>query len=535
MATKFTYSETVSNTYLGLTKVIKAQSRWELNLKVREQCAKWDVQAQRKRERDKNSAERARARDQVANLKELAERLNLQAEQEHECYANLLASTLKVNDALDWRRMRQTEHFREFAYTEKEPILALFNRKHGVPKKKFIEGLIRPIRNKRLRLEEAAKSEYEQALTKYNESKKMAESFYEAQKMEFLKKQQEHNEDIDQWKERFEQGDGLAIEKYMRVVLANSRYPDAISADSEVSYDVLTKTAIVDFSMPMPDDIPDAVGYKYVASRKAIDPVMMKSKDKAALYEQVILQIALRTIHELFEGVYMKELLEGVVFNGWVNGVNKATGLDYSACILSVRAGREVFEQMNLARVEPKECMRELKMLSAGPLANLAPVKPIMELNREDKRFVPSVDVMDAMGADTNLATMPWEDFEHLVRELFGRIFSRDGAEVRVTQASRDGGVDAIAFDPDPIRGGKYVIQAKRYNNVVSVSACRDLYGTMINEGAVKGILVTTSYFGGDSREFTKDKPITLIDGANLVYMLNEYGYDFRIGLKEHA
>ena len=124
---------------------------------------------------------------------------------------------------------------------------------------------------------------------------------------------------------------------------------------------------------------------------------------------------------------------------------------------------------------------------------------------------------------------MDWEDFEHLVRELFERMFSGDGAEVKVTQASRDRGVDAIAFDPDPIRGGKFVIQAKRYKNVVPVAAVRDLYGTMINEGAVKGILVTTSHFGNDSREFAKDKPITLIDGANLVYMFQEHGYEVRI------
>ena len=61
-----------------------------------------------------------------------------------------------------------------------------------------------------------------------------------------------------------------------------------------------------------------------------------------------------------------------------------------------------------------------------------------------------------------------------------------------MTQASRDGGVDAIAFDPDPIRGGKIVIQAKRYAYTVGVSAVRDLYGTLMNEGATKGILVTT-------------------------------------------
>jgi restriction system protein len=170
--------------------------------------------------------------------------------------------------------------------------------------------------------------------------------------------------------------------------------------------------------------------------------------------------------------------------------------------------------------------------LVAWPLAQLAPVKPIMDLNREDSRFIESRDVLASLDATDNLATTDWEDFEHLVRELFAKVFSNDGAEVRVTQASRDRGVDAVAFDPDPIRGGKFVIQAKRYNNVVPVSAVRDLYGTMINEGAAKGLLVTTSYYGNDSREFAKDKPITLIDGANLVHMFQQYGYEVHIDLK---
>jgi restriction system protein len=110
-------------------------------------------------------------------------------------------------------------------------------------------------------------------------------------------------------------------------------------------------------------------------------------------------------------------------------------------------------------------------------------------------------------------------------------MFSADGAEVKVTRASRDAGVDAVASDPDPIRGGKSVIQAKRYTNVVGVSSVRDLYGTMINEGAAKGILVTTSHYGADSRDFAKDKPITLIDGPNLVHLLEEHGYRVRIDL----
>jgi restriction system protein len=55
----------------------------------------------------------------------------------------------------------------------------------------------------------------------------------------------------------------------------------------------------------------------------------------------------------------------------------------------------------------------------------------------------------------------------------------------------------------------------------------------MISEGASKGILVTTSYYGNDSREFVKDKPITLIDGSNLVHLFNEHGHNVRIAIKK--
>ena len=104
---------------------------------------------------------------------------------------------------------------------------------------------------------------------------------------------------------------------------------------------------------------------------------------------------------------------------------------------------------------------------------------------------------------------------------------------MKVTQASRDQGVDAVVFDPDPLRGGKIVIQAKRYTNIVDVSAVRDLYGAVINEGAVKGILVTTSHFGPDSYLFAKGKPITLLNGNELLGLLEEHGYKFRIDLIE--
>ena len=67
------------------------------------------------------------------------------------------------------------------------------------------------------------------------------------------------------------------------------------------------------------------------------------------------------------------------------------------------------------------------------------------------------------------------------------------------------------------------MIQAKRYRDTVGVSAVRDLYGTMMSEGANKGILVCTSRYGPDAYTFSKDKPIELIDSSGLLYLLREH------------
>lgn len=165
----------------------------------------------------------------------------------------------------------------------------------------------------------------------------------------------------------------------------------------------------------------------------------------------------------------------------------------------------------------------------------IAPIKPLLTFDRDDRRIVEGRQVVDGLHVETNLAAMDWEDFEHIVRELFAKMFTARSAaaEVHVTRASRDYGVDALVYDPDPIMGGKYVIQAKRYVNTVDVAAVRDLFGTVQNEGASKGFLVTTSGFGPDAHQFAKGKPLTLIDGRHLLSLLADHGYKFRIDLQE--
>ena len=220
-----------------------------------------------------------------------------------------------------------------------------------------------------------------------------------------------------------------------------------------------------------------------------------------------------------------------VVFNGFVTAINRANGIKERKCILSLQVPKERFLMLDLRNVDPKKCFKSLKGVSAAQLIDVSPVQPILTFNKQDRRFIEGKDIQSNYG--TNLAAMDWEDFEHLVRELFELEFSKNGGEVRVTQASRDGGVDAIVFDPDPLRGGKIVIQAKRYTNTVGVSAVRDLYGTVINEGANSGILITTSDYGHDSYEFAKDKPLKLLNGGHLLALLHKNGKEGYINIQE--
>jgi restriction system protein len=194
---------------------------------------------------------------------------------------------------------------------------------------------------------------------------------------------------------------------------------------------------------------------------------------------------------------------------------------------------KDEFQAINLQNVEPKTCFKALKGVGSSKLHSLTPVAPVLTISREDKRFVASHEVVSQLNEGVNLAAMDWEEFEHLIRQLFEQEFKQAGGEVKITQASRDGDVDAVAFDPDVIRGGKTVIQAKRYTNTVGVSAVRDLYGTVLNKGANKGILVTTSDYGPDSYEFAKGKPLVLLNGANLLNLLEKHGHKAKINLKE--
>ncbi|HKT26798.1 restriction endonuclease [Dyella sp.] len=147
--------------------------------------------------------------------------------------------------------------------------------------------------------------------------------------------------------------------------------------------------------------------------------------------------------------------------------------------------------------------------LPDGRLNGLSDAEAIIRkryLNRENPR-------------DTILELRPSE-FEHLI----GALYEKLGYEVSVTQATRDGGVDVEARQNKVASQALVLVQCKRYEGAVPVSAVRELMGVVSRRHANKGVLIATGGFTRSAQhEASMTSMIELIDYMSLNQLLNKH------------
>lgn len=109
-------------------------------------------------------------------------------------------------------------------------------------------------------------------------------------------------------------------------------------------------------------------------------------------------------------------------------------------------------------------------------------------------------EVLKEMAADEQrLLQLSPREFE----EFFAKLLERDGLEVILTKATRDGGADVLAYRKEQFGKILYAYECKRYqpSNPVSASVVRRLIGTAHLKNASAGIILTTSRFTGPAIE----------------------------------
>jgi restriction system protein len=445
----------------------------------------------------------------------------------------LLQATLSVDDYIDFKALKEEPELPPFqpgslAVPKPTPQLNDFLPPAQTGVGKFMPGAKAKHEQEAARAtatfeEEHAK--HAQAEAEREEALAKAQVDHEAEIERMKERIAVQHREVDAFKARFDASEPDAVTEYFSLVLSASRYPDGFPQQYRIAFVPESKQLVVEYELPSSSLVPTVRQYKYVKARDAIEEGTRPAPQVRTLYAQVVAQTTLRTLHELFEAD-REDRIETVVFNGFVNTINPATGQPAKPHLVTVRASKDTFTVLDLGQVEPLACLKGLNASVSKSPSELVPVRPILEFDMVDPRFVQESDVLGQLDERPNLMELSPKDFESLITNLFEKM----GLETRQTQASRDGGVDCVAYDPRPIFGGKVVIQAKRYKHTVGVSAVRDLFGTMQNEGASKGILVTTSGYGRSSFDFAAEKPLELLSGSHLLYLLAQHaGIEARI------
>ncbi|QIY58620.1 restriction endonuclease [Streptomyces sp. RPA4-5] len=312
-----------------------------------------------------------------------------------------------------------------------------------------------------------------------------------------------------------------AVEYFSAALYSSTAWPEGFPRQVAAAYDPAARQLVLDWELPGYDIVPETKSVRYMPTADQEKETARPAAQRRALYRDVLAQSVLLVLRDLF-AADTYGTLDSVALNGFVDDVDPVTGRPAQVYLATVMAARGAFDAFHLAQVSAVECLTE------GLRGQLA-ARPDQRTAVRPGRLPGEVGgevVAHGTDSEPDLYEMDPLAFENLIAELFRAM----GMQAVTTQRSGDGGVDVDALDPDPIRGGKIVVQVKRYRHTVPPTAVRDLYGTVQAEGANKGVLVTTSRFGPGSHTFANGKPLSLIAGSELVDLLGRYGLRGRLG-----
>jgi restriction system protein len=127
---------------------------------------------------------------------------------------------------------------------------------------------------------------------------------------------------------------------------------------------------------------------------------------------------------------------------------------------------------------------------------------------RHRKRLLETQTGLDSLRA------MSWKAFEILV----GEAFRRQGYAVEETGlGGADGGIDLVLGK----HGQTVLVQCKQWRSrQVPVTVVREMFGLLGHHGASAVIIVSTANYTADAQRFVEGKPIELINGDQLLAMV---------------
>lgn len=365
---------------------------------ARERAARANAQAAAQAERE---AKRLHFEAQQTKV----ESLNADLREELADIDSILESTLAVDDYVDLERLRRVaEHPRfESAHLKTLPAPAPI----AAPPEPYFQQPAPPTgisavfaRKKHAAATAAAQAQFEQAHEAWravvaqipgrqlaaSEQHQAAEGErlrrlasdrrrYDAECDERQRVADTENAHLDDLINRLANSEADAVDEYIGIVIGNSIYPEVIAASSDLdfSYSSDMRELSITLKFPPPEVIPTTKSLRYVRASDEIAETKLTQKDITTRYTNLINNMTLRTLHEVWESDRAGKI-DSISLVGGVNHVDPAVGTDIFVRLIALAVSREDFLQIDLSRITPSETLKHLRAVVSKTPHRLTPI-----------------------------------------------------------------------------------------------------------------------------------------------------------------
>lgn len=150
-----------------------------------------------------------------------------------------------------------------------------------------------------------------------------------------------------------------AVHEYVAIVLSNSVYPEHFAVTHDFEFEPSSAELRLRVLVPGPEKIPEVKAYKYTKSTDEITAIPLSQKLCRDRYANAVHQVALRSIHEVFESD-RRGLIKTISLTVGTDTVDPATGRQTHVPFIFVGAERESFIEFNLSAVIPALTLNRL-------------------------------------------------------------------------------------------------------------------------------------------------------------------------------
>lgn len=360
---------------------------------------------------------------------------------------------------------------------------------------KIIDGRQEKVAADKQRFEEA----WKKATDEYNIQEENNREKYNEYLKEKKKEYYSINKDIINRKECFDANNDEEISNII------NDYINAIHREQKENYywkvnSLYNKRELnLDIKFINPDkELESIKEYYFEKSSHSIKAKHYNFYEKESWYEKIVFNYMLLYLFKI--GYYLRELIDSIVINAYVEDINQATGNYEKFFFFSCKVLIDDIPFNNVELLDARKFFDNHHPRYKLPFIKLNKIEPYNSIDNNE--FDNKIELLDGF------------EFEKYSKALL----ERNGyTNVKVTKASGDYGADVIAVKD----GVKYAIQCKKYSSYVGVTAVQEVIASKSVYNCHVAVVFTNSSFTPNAIELAEKNNVLLWDKHKLDEMIS--------------